>query len=204
MAVRGEGGARRKVRQTPPTPDIILEEALSLADEVGWSAVRIRSVAARLDCSMAEIRGHYRDIDALANAWYARALDAMLVPVPDGFFESAMRERLHVLLMRWFDALAVRRRVSVDMLRGKLYGPHPHHWVPMVFNLSRLMHWVLDAAADRSTGRRRQVVEVGLTSIFLATLAYWMRDASPRQKRTRRFLLRRLSEAEALMERWPK
>ena len=48
--------------------------------------------------------------------------------------------------MRWFDALAPHREVTDQMLREKLYASHPHHWAPMIFNLSRTIHWLRDAA----------------------------------------------------------
>ena len=54
------------------------------------------------------------------------------------------------------------------MLRGKLYPGHPQHWVPLAFDLSRLIHWFLDAALIASTGYRRQLAEIGLTVLFLA------------------------------------
>ena len=53
-------------------------------------------------------------------------------------------------------------------------------------------------------GRRRQVEEVGLSALFLATLFVWANDGSPGQERTRKFLASRLSEADRVMGRlWP-
>jgi hypothetical protein len=76
---------------------------------------------------------------------------------------------------------------------------HPHHYVPMVFNLSRTIQWLRDAAGLDAGGRRRQIEEIGLTGLFLATLAVWARDDTPGQERTRRFLDRRLARADMLM-----
>ena len=56
------------------------------------------------------------------------------------------------------------------MIRTKLYASHPHHWVPMVFSLSRLIHWMREAAILDAGGRRRQAEEIGLTLVFLRTL----------------------------------
>jgi hypothetical protein len=53
---------------------------------------------------------------------------------------------------------------------------------------------VLDAGSPR-----RQVEEIGLTGLFLATLAVWLCDDSPGQSRTRDFLGRRLAGADRLM-----
>ncbi len=50
-------------------------------------------------------------------------------------------------------------------------------------------------------GRRRQVEEIGLTLLFLATLAVWLGDETPGQEHTRRFLERRLADADQGMAR---
>ncbi len=43
-----------------------------------------------------------------------------------------------------------------------------------------------------ASGRRRQMEEAGLTWVFLQTLRVWLRDGTPGQEYTRRFLGRRL------------
>ena len=125
----------------------------------------------------------------------------MLAPTGSGFVRLPARQRVCDLMLRWFDALAGHRRVTGQMLATKLYPAHPHHWVPMIFNLSRLIQWLRDAAALDAGGRRRQIEEVGLTVLFLATLAVWLNDDSAGQERTRRFLERRLATADAAMGR---
>ena len=85
------------------------------------------------------------------------------------------------------------------MLSVKLWPFHPHHWVPMVFDLSRTVLWIRDAAGLDAAPPRREVEEVGLTWLFLGTLAVWARDGTPEQERTRRFLDRRLREADCVL-----
>ena len=104
-------------------------------------------------------------------------------------------------MLRWFDALAPRRDVTAQMLAAKMWPFHPHHWVPMIFDLSRTILWLRDAAALDATPPRRQVEEVGLSALFLATLAVWARDDTAGQERTRRFLSRRLGAADRVMTR---
>ena len=97
-------------------------------------------------------------------------------------------------MLAWFDTLAAHQRVSVQMLRGKLHLSHPHHWVPMVFNLSRTIHWLREAAqlpAEYDTPQAQRE-EVGLTAVFVGALLMWTRDNSVGQERTRRFLRREL------------
>ena len=179
----------------------ILDTALEMAAETGWSRLRLGAVADRLGISLADILDHYRDKDAVADALFRRAWRAMLAAPPDGLADRPMVERLHLLLMRWFDALAPNRAVAGQMISDKLYLSHPHHWVPMVFNLSRTIHWLLDAAGDESKGRKRQLVEIGMTGIFVATLRVWTGDDSEGQTRTRDFLKARLEAGDRWLSR---
>ena len=150
---------------------------------------------------MSELRRHFRDTDAIADAWFRVGLDAMLAPPPRGFSRRPAAARLEILMRRWFDALAPHRRVTAEMLSAKLWIFHPHHYVPMVFNLSRLIQWLRDLAGLDAGGLRKQIEETGLTALFLATLAVWCRDDTENQERTRAFLKRRLAQADGLMAR---
>jgi hypothetical protein len=69
----------------------------------------------------------------------------------------------------------------------------------MIFNLSRTIQWLRDAAALDATGRRRQVEEIGLTVLFLATIRVWLNDESEGQEDTRAYLKRRLDSADRAM-----
>lgn len=178
-----------------------LDAALDIAEERGWAAVRLHDVADRLGVTPNDLLVHYRDLDAVADAWFGRALDAMIAPKGDAFAARPAKERIETCLLAWFDTLAPHRRVTAEMLRGKLHLPHPHHWAPMVFNLSRTIQWLREAAylpAPYGT-RRAQMEETGLTLLFLATLRVWTRDPTANQDRTRRYLRRRLARADRFM-----
>lgn len=175
----------------------ILEAALADAEERGWWAVRLVEVADRLDIPSARVLDHYRDKDAIADAWFWRGWDAMLGPMPEGFERWTSERRIETCLLAWFDALAPHRRVTAEMLRDKLHLSHPHHWVPMIFNLSRTIHLLREAARLPAAygSRRAQREEVALTLLFLATLRTWVRDDSPGEQRTRDTLRQRLETA---------
>ncbi len=198
MARAASSKGSAKSRAKDPAEDI-LETALDIAEADGWGKVRLRMVADRLGLSMADVLTHYRDLDAVANAWFRRGWDAMLQPPPDGFDDLAARDRLELVIMRWFDALTPHRRVTGQMLSAKLWYAHPHHWVPAIFDLSRTIQWVRDAAKLDATGVQRQMEEVGLTGLFLATLRVWLRDDSENQEKTRAYLKRRLALADRTM-----
>jgi AcrR family transcriptional regulator len=185
-----------------PLRDRIFDAAVAVAEEdAGWYDLRLHLVARRLDLPLATVLDHFRDADAIADAWFARALRAMLREPEPGFDALPPSGRVHAVLMRWFDAQAAHRRVVGSMIGAKLHPSHPHHWVPMVFSLSRLIHWVLEAARLDARGLPRQAEEVGLTLLFLRVLRVWLDDRSPGQERTRAFLRRNLGWLDRLPRR---
>jgi AcrR family transcriptional regulator len=190
--MRGHHGKKRGGEPSLDRRDLIVDTAVELAEEGGWENLRLRKVAEQLGVPLTVVLETFRDVDAVADAWFTRALAAMLQPPEAGFDALSARERAHAVLMRWFDAQAAHRRVVGEMLRTKLYPSHPHHWVPMIFSLSRLIQWLREAALLDAGGRRRQIEEARLTWVFLQTLRVWLRDETPGQEFVRRFLDRRL------------
>lgn len=183
----------------PPTSDRILAAALDLAEDEGWGALRLGRVADRLGVAPAQIRRHFRDKDAIADAWLARADAAMLVRRSRAFARKPPPERLLTVIVDWLDALAPHRRVTGEMLAEKLYPGHPHHNIGLVLSLSRTVQWIRDAAGLDATGRRKQIEEIGLSALFAATVVRWLKDESPGQEKTRAFLAGRLADADRIL-----
>jgi hypothetical protein len=187
-----------------PLRDCIIDAALAIAeaDAGGLYDLRLHLVARRLGVPLEARLERFRDPDAIADAWFARALRAMVREEPGQRLDALPPSgRVHAALMRWFDTQTAHRRVVGSMIGAKLHLSHPHHWVPMVFSLSRLIHWALEAARLDARGLPRQVEEVGLTLVFLRALRLWLGDPSPGQRRTRAFLRRNLGWLDRLPRR---
>jgi AcrR family transcriptional regulator len=182
----------------------IVDASLELAAAAGWDNLRLYQVADRLGLPLKVVRAEFRDRDAIADAWFARALDQMLAAPEGELAGQPPPERLLRVMMRWFAALRSHHRVTGEMLRVKLYPGHPQHWVPLAFDLSRLIHWFLDAALIASTGYRRQLAEIGLTALFLKTLGGWLRDPDGDLERVRAQLGRDLQRADRWLARLPR
>lgn len=180
----------------------VLAKAMEMATEQGWYDLSLAELAE--DCGLAvnDLRQLFPDTNAIADAWFASALEDMLAPLPEDHKDWTVRKRLELILWRWLEALAPYHGVTVEMLKAKLHLPHIHHWAPMPFDLSRLVQLWRDAAGLRSGGRRRQIEEISLTAIFLATLADWCRDSSSGQTWARQRLGRRLDRAERAAGFW--
>lgn len=181
----------------------ILDAALERAEACDWEAVELSDIAASQGLPAYRVLDHYRDLDAVANAWFMRGWRAMLADKPQGFEAWPARARIEYCLMAWFDALVIHRRVTVQMLRTKAHPPHVHTWVPMIFDLSRTIQWLREAARlDAPYGSpRAQLEEIGLTVLFLDTLRMWSADDTSGQRKTRNDLRRRLRFADLAM-RW--
>jgi AcrR family transcriptional regulator len=177
----------------------VVNAALMIATEQGWDQVRLHEIADRTGLPLAEIGGRFRDVDAVANAWFGEARAAMLALPPDEIADLPPDARIARAFGRWLDHLASHRTVAGEIIRLKLHPSHPHHWVPMIFDLSRLVHDLLDVARVEGAGRLRQAQEIGLTGIVLATLRDWLGDDSPGQERSKRRLERRLAQAGRLL-----
>lgn len=180
----------------------IIDAAVAAAEtQGGWHSASLRCVAEVLGIGMAEIGRRFRDKNAIADGWFDRARLVTLAAVDEDLALRPVRERLLILFCRWFDTLAPHREVTVQILQEKMWPFHLHHWVPLVFNLSRTILWIRDAAGMRAPSPRSEIEEIGLTGLFLMTFALWSRDPSPGQQRTHQFLDQRLRDADFLMVR---
>lgn len=185
----------------------IVDAALELAELRGWDSVHVYEVAEALGVPLAEIARHFADKDAIAEAWFDRA-DRALLRAPDApdWSMPSPRERLHRTMFAWFDALAAHRRVTRDMLGYKLKPEHLHLQIHGLARISRTVQWIREAARLPAAGLRRELEEVALTTIYVTTFAYWLRDDSPGAERTHAFLNRLLNLAErsaSLLSRRP-
>ncbi len=181
----------------------ILDAALEMAREQdNWYDLSLVELAKRCGMSVNGIRRYYADTNAIADAWFSKALEAMLSLESENIETLPVKERLEFIIWRWFEALAPYHQVTAQMLGSKLHPPHIHHWLPMVFDLSRLIQFWRDAAGLHAGGRRRQIEEIALTGIFLATLREWCVDESSQQTRAHSRLSDLLTRAERSAGFW--
>jgi ubiquinone biosynthesis protein COQ9 len=180
---------------------LIVAAALDEAAQSGWAGLRLNRVAARLGLTLPEIYVHFRDAEAIADAWLATGDRAMLALGGRGYLTLAPAARIERAILAWLDALADHRAVTREILLGKLYPGHPHHLIGLVLRLSRTVQWLREAARLDAAPPQRQVEEIGLTWLFAATVVVWSLDRSEGQARTRAFLAARLRQADGLMAR---
>ena len=181
------------------TNDDIIDAAVKIADRDGWSRVRMMHVASFLNIPIAEILIKFRDMDAIADAWFERTVLLIGSTPPEGFEAKSPSARLFDIMNSWFTAMECHRNVSIEMLSEKLYLSHPHHWGPLVFSLSRLVHTFLDLALINSYGQRRRAEELAITIIILSAIRVWSRDQSDHRSNTRKYLRKKLTQCDRIM-----
>lgn len=181
--------------------DLILDTALEFAETASWTSLHLYQIAERLDISLDQIRQFYPQKDDLVDAWFDRADSAVLKRNPSNeFLHLDQADRLHQVIMTWFEQLASHHRITCQMMAYKLEFGHLHLQVLGVMRVSRTVQWFREAARLETSGMRRIVGETVLTSIYLLSFAHWIGDDTPGQDKTRAFLLRHLKRAERLSQ----
>ncbi len=174
----------------------IVDTALMLAEEKGWESVRLHQIAEALHVPLDEIRLHFREKEAIIDAWFDHADAAMLQACETaGFEQGSTHEKLHLLIMKWLSALQPHRRVARQMIIGKLEPGHIHYQVQGLLRVSRTVQWLREAAGISSTLPWRALEETALTAIYLTTFTKWMFDESEESQSTSRFLQESLNAA---------
>lgn len=172
----------------------ILDTALNLAEANSWTSVQLHHIAETLGIPLNKVRAHYRDKEALVDAWFDRADDAMLRDAAEPDFLLLPRQaRLHRLIMKWLDTLAPHRRVTRQMVLNDLQPGYSPFRAPRRFY--RTVEWIYEASRHNANFIQRALEETGLAGIYLATFAYWLTDDSQNSISTRRFLDRLLTSA---------
>ena len=174
---------------TGPTRQDILQTALALAEPRGWEALRLHEVAQELACGLEAIRCHFPEKEALVDAWFDLADQAMLKAADDpACRQLTRRERLEYLLMAWLETLAAHRKVTRQMIMGKFEPGHLHVLLPGILRVSRTVQWWREAANCQAHDLQRALDEILYTGIYSATFAYWLWDDSGQSSRTRKKL----------------
>lgn len=177
--------------------DQILDTSLTLAESGSWENIHLYLIAEELQISLDQIRQIYPQKDDLVESWFDRADSKVLAINPSpAFMKLSVRERLHQVMMTWFEALAPHQRITGEMLLYKLEFGHIHLQALGVMRISRTVQWFREAARIDTSSLRRILEETGTTAIYLMSFARWLNDDSPGFSKTRHFLDRLLLNAE--------
>lgn len=175
---------------------LILDTALSLAETRGWERLRLYEVADALGIGLDAIARHYPDKDAMVDAWFARAEQAMLARARDDDLAGMLpAERLEELMAAWLQALDKHRALLGQMLLYKLEPGHLHLQLGGLHSLSRVVQWWRAGARLRGVWFNRIGQECLLSGLFLRTFCHWLRHPHKDPAAMRSYLRRRIATA---------
>lgn len=181
-------------------PDHVVDTAMEMVAEQGWSAFTIEDLAARLGA----------DRDMLARKFPTRLsiLDELLrltdadimQNMDEGLRDEPVRDRIFELVMLRFDAMAQWKDGIARMVKD--LPRDPVATAALAALLGRSFATMLEAAGQTFSGLGGAIRMNGLGVIYLATVRVWLQDDSPDLSRTMSELDRRLTQADLLLRRF--
>ncbi len=180
-----------------PTPDTILDQAISLAQKSSWQSFSQRELAAQVDCPLSVIKGFYRSKDDMAEALFNRADDAMLSLSSDpDYLAQPSKIKLVQCIMTWFQFLAPYRPIVREILAYKLEPGHFHLQAHGITRISRTVQWFLEVSGRQYSGLKRVADEAATTSVYLASFSFFLFDKSEGSANTQSMLERLINRID--------
>ncbi len=150
----------------------VLDAAMRLAAEQGWSRLTLAAIAAAAGVPLVELYGRYTTKQAILDGIRKAADHAMLAggAVPEG----PARDRLFEVLMRRFDALAPWREGIAAVVEAQSRDP----LAAVCSGLGAIasMAAALEAAGLDSSGLRGLVRARALVAAWLPAMRTWLTD----------------------------
>ena len=182
MATRKQAAA-----DSSRTEEKIVDAALALAAERGWTEISLQEIAAAADVPFAELLRRFGSKGAILKAFGRRVDGEVLNESLD--LEEPVRDRLFELLMRRFEALQPHRKAVANILHD--LSREPAALLLRLPQLGRSMGWTLEAAG---LSRVR-----GLALIYLVAMRVWLRDESEDMAGTMAAVDKGLRRAESVL-----
>ncbi len=177
----------------PANPGRMLDRALELVAERGWSGTSLAEMAAAAGVPLDTFHRHYPSKAAVLRALSQRVDTAMLAGIEPAAGEGA-RDRLFDAVMRRFDALNPHKAAVRVIVRD--VGCDPLALACRAGPLCRVLSLTLEAANLDAGGLRGLVRIEGLSWIYLATMRTWLRDDTDDMAKTMAALDRQLRTAD--------
>jgi AcrR family transcriptional regulator len=176
--------------------DSIIDAALILAVEEGWSEVSFEQVilAAQIDTAQAL---EYFDDKGDILVFYGRRVDAKLFKEMPSVLSDDMseREKIFDILMERFDIINEDREAVLSVLES--FKGDPKQIILTFPHLAKSMTRVLEAAGVETEGIKGAAQVTGLVGVYLYIVRTWKEDESADMAKTMAALDKALDYAES-------
>ena len=185
---------KRKTKSGQPTPDRVIDAALTLAATGGWRQLGLAGIAEEAGLTLAQLRSVFPSKAAILAGFVRRTDERVLAggKAEDG----AARDRLFDVLMRRFDVLQPDRSAVRAIIRDSLCDPLAVLCQGPMLLCS--MASMLEAAGLSSAGLNGALRTKGLALVYLVALRAWLKDDSTDLAKTMAVLDRGLRQAEKM------
>lgn len=198
---QGSAAKEQPTRASERIEDRIIDAALELAAERGWSGIALGDVAAASQLSLAEVYALFPGKGAILDAFMRRVDRATLSGLDVSAAEGPVRDRLFDIIMRRLDALTPHRR-GVAAIVGDL----PRDPLAALCGGARLLRsvaWMAGAAGVDTTGLFGPCRVNALAVLYAYILRVWLGDEGADKAKTMAALDRALKQVEMLAQSVP-
>ena len=190
-----KGSAGRAVPQRAASEETrrqILDTALALFREQGFEATTIRDIAGGAGLSLGAAYYYFKSKEAIVGAYYDYVQQEHMARARAAFARGGdLRARLRAALHAKIDIMEDDRRLLRALFRYGGDPDHPLSWFGPATREQRQLS--VDVFAEAITGERlpddvREVAPALLWTLHMGVLLYFLYDASPGQRRTRKLI----------------
>ena len=190
-----KGAAGRAVPQRAASEETrrqILDTALALFRERGFEETTIRDIAGRAGLSLGAAYYYFKSKEAIVGAYYDYVQQEHLLRAREAFARGgSLQDRLRAALHTKIDIMQEDRRLLRALFR---YGGEPEHPLSWFGPATREQRQLcIDVFAEAIAGERwpddvREAAPTLLWTLHMGVLLYFLYDASPNQRRTRKLI----------------
>jgi AcrR family transcriptional regulator len=175
-------------------PTRIIDAALRLAAERGWSGTSLADIAAAAGLPIIDVYRQFRSKTAILEAFHRR-IDAEVLKGAGTDLTDMPRDRVFDTIMRRFDALQPHKNAVRAITRDT--AADPLGALCSIGALFRSMAWMLEASGIDAGGPRGRLRVRLLTALYLSVFRVWLSDESTDMTKTMAVLDRRLRQAQS-------
>ncbi len=190
-----KGAAGRAVPQRAASEETrrqILDTALSLFREQGFEQTTIRDIAAGAGLSLGAAYYYFKSKEAIVGAYYDYVQEEHITRARDAFVRGgSLQDRLRAALHTKIDIMQKDRRLLRALFRYGGDADHPLSWFGPATREQRQLSVGVFAeaiAGERLPDDVRDAAPTLLWTLHMGILLYFLYDASPDQRRTRRLI----------------
>ncbi len=168
--------------KTPVTDDQVIDAALALAVEHGWSGFDMGDVAVAAKMPLADAYARFPSKASVLSRFMRRVDTQVLQATGRLSDRESASDRLFEVLMARFDALAPHKAAVRAIVKG---APGDLGAVVCAMpQLRRSFQWMLTAADLRPHGVRGELTTKAVLGVWLNAVRVWLKDDDPDLSKT--------------------